>query len=71
MTLTGQVRHRTEAIKRLFGPPRLLLVLQVEYHNHDSDFSPSLTLWRDAQSEDFEMLMQRWQELEAQQRTTT
>ena len=53
--LTGRTRHRMQRFKEGWHTYNVL-VLQVEYHNSDCDFSPSSTLWRDARVEDLAML---------------
>lgn len=53
--LTGNTRYRPHIMKRqsfFTDDTRILLVLQVEYHNNDGDFSPRSEIWRDAGVED-------------------
>jgi hypothetical protein len=48
--LTGRTRFRTVSVGGFTKQEKL--ALQVEYRNTDSEFSPSLALWRDARTED-------------------
>lgn len=54
--LTGRTRFRPLTIRRLLDPDDVLLVLQVEYHNRDTDTSADMTRWRDAGVQDLSEL---------------